>query len=130
MRAVWHIERLHPFLFHDAFADGVQHQPWIRGVQRRPNEEIVIFVALLPALRAKGMQFVFTDRHAYLAAAEFFSDLAMLDRIDWPILQRRDFRHDPDGPGKIDRYQAQALGYQHLPLHCVSGVLCYNDIVT
>ena len=57
-----------------------------RGIQQRRNEDIVIVVTSLYRLREQKIDFVFTDRHAYLRAAEFSSDLADLDRIDWGIL--------------------------------------------
>ena len=44
------------------------------GVERRKNEEIVVIVSSLPALKANGVRYLFTDRHAYLAAAAFYDD--------------------------------------------------------
>jgi hypothetical protein len=63
-----------------------------------------------------GVQFLFTDRHAYLAAAQFHDGFDDLNQIDWPILQARDFRRDVEDPGKIERYQAEALIHQHMPV--------------
>ena len=65
------------------------------GIRQRNNDEIVIMVSSLRTLRAENVPFLFTDRHAYLVAAQFYSDLAHLDQIDWDMLQRRDFSFDP-----------------------------------
>ena len=54
---------------------------------------------------------LFTNQHAYPVMAQYYNGLARLDQIDWAILQRRDFEHDPDDPGKKERYQAEALIY-------------------
>lgn len=97
------------------------------GVTKRPMEEIVILVSSLREVHKQGIAFVFSDRHAYLQAAEFYNNLARLDQIDWPRLQARDFRRDPDDPGKVERYQAEALIYQYLPLPAVLGIICYRD---
>jgi hypothetical protein len=97
------------------------------GVQKLPNDQIVIFVSSLHHVAAQGVQFVFTDQHAYPQMAEYFTDLAQLDRIDWPLLQSRDFKHDPDDPGKKERYQAEALIWQHVPLSALLGVCCNSD---
>ena len=70
------------------------------------------------------IQFVFSDRHAYLRAAEFSSDLADLNRIDWKILQGRDFRRDPNDFGKVERYQAEALIHRHMPIEALLGIIC------
>jgi hypothetical protein len=100
------------------------------GIRKRPVEEIVIFVSSLPTLREKGVPFLFTDRHASLTAAQFSADFAMLDRIDWAILRRRDFKRDPEDPGKFERYQAEALVYRQLPVKAMFGVACYTEVVS
>ena len=97
------------------------------GVTKRPMQEIAILVSSLREVHKQGITFVFSDRHAYLQAAEFYNDLDRLDQIDWPRLQARDFRRDPDDPGKVERYQAEALIYQHLPLAAILGIICYRD---
>jgi hypothetical protein len=86
-----------------------------------------MMVSSLHRLSEGGVQFLFTDRHAYLVAAQFYSDLERLDQIDWDMLQRRDFKNDPDDPSKKERYQAEALVYKHMPVDALSGFVCYND---
>ncbi len=97
------------------------------GIPKKRNEEIVILVSSLINLHEQGIPFLFTDRHAYLVAAEFFDDLANLDRIDWPLLQNRDFKRDPNDPEKVERYQAEALVYRHLPVNALIGMICYDE---
>jgi hypothetical protein len=99
------------------------------GVKHVPNQEIAILVSSLHRVKELGLRFVFTNQHAYLAAAEYFSELSDLDRIDWPLLQSRDFRHDPDDPGKKERYQAEALIWKHVPLDALLGICCHNETV-
>lgn len=43
------------------------------------------------------------------------------------MLQRRDFKRDPDDPAKFERYQAEALIHQHLPITGLLGIVCYTD---
>jgi len=100
------------------------------GVRQRPLDEIVIFVSSLPKLRAEGVPFLFTDRHANLATAQFSDDLAMLNWIDWERLRRRDFRRDAEDPAKVERYQAEALIHQHVPTNAMLGVVCYNSSIS
>ena len=99
------------------------------GIRQRNNDEIVIMVSSLRTLQADQIPFLFTDRHAYLVAAQFYSDLARLDQIDWDMLQRRDFSNSPDDPSKKERYQAEALIHKHLPVGALAGLVCYNDDV-
>lgn len=97
------------------------------GITKVPNQEIVIFVSSLHRLAELGHCFVFSDRHAYLLGANFYSDLGDLSAIDWTILQNRDFKRDPDNPEKIERYQAEALVHQHLPVEALIGAVCYTE---
>ena len=96
-------------------------------VHPRQNEEIVILVSSLHRLSEQGFPFVFTDRHAYLSSAQFFNDLTDLDKIPWPLLQKRDFRRNPENTEPFERYQAEALVYQHLPVHALLGIVCFTE---
>lgn len=99
------------------------------GIRKRESAEIVIMVAKLRDLKKRNVQFLFTDRHAYLVAAQFYSELGRLDQIDWAMLQRRDFRNDQEDPSKKEKYQAEALIYKYLPVNGLAGLVNYSDEV-
>jgi hypothetical protein len=99
------------------------------GIQRRRNDEIVILVSSVPHVLQLGHTLVFTDSHAYYLWANFFSDPADLDKIDWDLLQRRDFKRDDNDPAKMERYQAEALVHEHLPVSGLVGIVCYTQDV-
>jgi ssDNA thymidine ADP-ribosyltransferase, DarT len=81
-----------------------------------PMSEIAILVTSLPTLREQGVPFLFTERHEYLGAAQFFDYLAELSRNDWSSLRARDFASSADDLGKIEPYQAEALVHHHVPV--------------
>jgi ssDNA thymidine ADP-ribosyltransferase, DarT len=97
------------------------------GIQKYSNQDIIILVSSLPHLQQQNIPFLFTDSHAYHQYTNFYHDLADLDKIDWTILQQRDFKRDPDDPGKFERYQAEALIHQHCPISGLLGIICYTD---
>lgn len=97
------------------------------GIQRRTKEEIVILVSSLRKIDEMKLRWLFTDSHAYYEWADFYSDLDDLDKIDWPILQARDFKRDPDDPAKFERYQAEALVHRHVPVNALLGIVCYSE---
>jgi hypothetical protein len=97
------------------------------GIQQFPNSEIVIMASSLRGLADKGITAVFSDRHAYLHTAQFFQSLDDLDKIDWELLRRRDFKRDVDDPEKTDRYQAEALVHRHLPVEHLAGIVCHDE---
>jgi hypothetical protein len=98
------------------------------GMKQTPMPDIVILVSSLRTVAAQAGAFVFTDRHAYLWTAEFFNDLGSLQRVDWDLIRRRDFKRDPDDPGKVERYQAEALVHQHLPVKALAGLACQSAV--
>jgi len=97
------------------------------GIRQFRNHEIVIIVSSLRGLLERGVVAIFSDRHAYLQTAQFFSCLDDLDKIDWEILQRRDFKRDVDDPEKTDRYQAEALVHRYLPIDSLAGIVCFSE---
>lgn len=98
-------------------------------VPKRRNEDICILVSSLHRVSAMGLRFVFTDRHAYTPLARYFNDTVQLTEIDWSLLQARNFKRNPDDPEQIERYQAEALVYEHLSIEALLGVVCYTDAV-
>jgi hypothetical protein len=97
-----------------------------RGIRQRDNDEIVIVVSSVPQLVRDHRKFLIADRHALLAATRFSADPRHLDRIDWTILQNRDFRRDNDDLGKVERYEAECLVHEVLPIASLRGFACCN----
>jgi hypothetical protein len=97
------------------------------GVAKHPKQDILILVAGLRRVAALGLTWLFTDSHANNPLVNCYRDLADLDRVDWQILQARDFKRDSDDPAKFGRYQAEALIHRHCPLQGLSGIVCYDE---
>lgn len=94
-----------------------------QGTPHTPASDIAIFVSSVRTLDAKGLAYVLTDRHAYLAAASFSMDATGLDKVDWRSLHAHDFKRSEDDPGKVERYQAEALVHRHLPVDALAGIV-------
>lgn len=97
------------------------------SVTRRKNSDIIIMVSSLHHLSGLGIPFIYTNQHAYPVTAEYYDSLTDLGNIDWELLQSKDFRHDPEDPGKKERYQAEALIHRHLPLSGLIGMVTYDE---
>ncbi len=80
------------------------------------NDDIVVLVSSLHKVYELGIPFVFTDQHAFRRTASYFTQLQDLEKIDWALLNRKNFKYDADDPAKTDRYQAEALIWKHLPI--------------
>lgn len=96
------------------------------GLTRVPNRDIIILVSSLHKIHKLGLNYAFTSGHAYPVYADYYNDLNDLNKIDWALLQNRDFKTDPDDPAKKERYQAEALVHRHLPVEALHGIACYD----
>ena len=95
------------------------------NVPKVANEDIIILVASLNSLKNNSsVNFVFTNMQALMACADFYSDLQHLNSIDWGILQNCNFTRV-----NMERYQAEALIHQHLPIEQLEAILCYSETV-
>jgi hypothetical protein len=99
------------------------------GVRQVPQQDIVYLVSSVQLLGSRGIRFVFTDRHAYVATARYSADVEDLGRLDWELINGRDFKRDPDHPDKFERREAELLVHRHLPVGALEGIACYNGAV-
>ena len=97
------------------------------GMTRRTPQELVFFVASLRTLDRCGIPFVFSDRHAFMQWAKFWTSLDHLDNLPWTYWQERDFKQDPDHPEKKERYQAEALVHRHLRSEYIDAIVCGDE---
>lgn len=98
----------------------------LSGVEKHAFDDLAIIVSSIERLQQTRTPFIFTNAHAYMAEADYFTDPADLDRIDWDLLRRRDFKKNPEDPGKLGRYQAECLVRFHVPPTALLGVGCYD----
>ena len=85
-------------------------------------------VSSLHRVQTTGNTFCIHESTRLSGCAEFFSDLSDTGPASIGLLlQSRNFKHDPDDPGKKERYQAEALIWKHLPINALLGVCCYNQ---
>lgn len=94
------------------------------GMTRRIPSELVFLVASLRSLQAHGVRFVFTDRHAFMFLAKFWTSIGDVEHLAWTHWRRRDFSRDPEDPEKTERYQAEALVHRHLPVDHIDAIVC------
>jgi len=100
------------------------------GVHQKPQRDIVYLVSTVERVHGAGLPFVFTDRHAYVANATYFSNPSDLTRLDWALIRGRDFRRDPNRPDKMDLRAAEFLVHQQFPVEALAGVACFDDAQT
>ena len=94
------------------------------NVPQKQNSDIAIMVTSLHKLVRDEVEFMYTDRHAYLQTANFYESVDHLGELAWDLWRTSDFKYDAENPDKIDHYQAEALIHQELPLDSLMGIGC------
>ncbi len=117
-----------PFYFAQKSVMMLNIKTGYNGVARRRNGEIVVLVSSLHKLREVGTRFVFTNGHAVLRETDYFEEMSDLHRIDWNLLKSGDFSRDPEDPGKMGRYQAEALAHLKIPAEALIGIACHDTL--
>lgn len=91
------------------------------------QQPIIHLVSNTEGIKATNRPWAFTDRHAELAYANYFDDLAFLDRIDWGVMPLQYWGGDAD---RRERRQAEFLVHDWFPWSCVETIGVYNaDLV-
>ncbi len=91
-----------------------------------PQEEIIYLVSTFGKLDELGVQYLYTDRHAQLEYAKFFSSSKDLDKLNWNIIKSEEWGRQY-GPDRKEIKQAECLVYKHLPVKAIIGIGCFNE---
>lgn len=96
------------------------------------HRDLVYFVSDVATVVAEGLPFVFTDRNAAKAVADFSDDLADLgdlssprpscDFVDWSIMNSTYWNNVPAYPDRQERRMAEFLVHEQFPLDAVLRV--------
>ena len=129
-RARRYAERLHPVLLHAVFHDAVEYQHWVTmGFRRCQTKRLLSWSRPSGNSRPWIFDLSLPTNMRILAWLSISPVLEDLGRIDWTILQNRDFKRDNNDLGKTDRYQAEALVWKHLPVEGILGICCCTEAV-
>ncbi len=99
-------------------------------VNRHRQNEIIFFVSKPKLIKESGQSFVFTDRHAILALANFSNNLCDLDKyLDMSVIKGQWWNNTPENPDRKERKQAEFLVYKKVNLAWCAGIVTLNDMV-
>lgn len=93
-----------------------------------PQEDIVYLVSSFDALQANGCSFVFTDRHAKLAYANFYNSSADIDKLNWDIIKTEEWGRQ-FGANRKEVKQSECLIHQYVPISAIMGIAVMNETV-
>lgn len=89
------------------------------GVQRRPQYDIVFVVSSFEKIQSSGLEFVFTDRNAKKAIANYYNQVVDFNKIDWAAVKSKVWENTIDYLDRKELKQAEFLARNHVPAHCI-----------
>ena len=95
-------------------------------VIRTEQEEIVYIASSFEELEKCGCDFVFTDRHAKLDYANFFTNPSDVDKLDWDVIKGSKWARKY-GSDRMEIKQAECLVHNHVPVEAVLGIAVMNS---
>jgi hypothetical protein len=103
----------------------VIHMGNVEGYTEGQNP-IVHLVVYIEDIVERGIPFVFTDGHAEMEVSSQFTDLADLQRIDWPLMNSHFWNDINEYPNRKQRRQAEFLVHQICPWDLVTEIGVLN----
>ena len=90
---------------------------------------VLHLVTTVEAIEESGLVFTFTDGHAVMAYADFYSDLEDLENIDWIVMKSRSWYDTSDAPNRKFKRQAEFLVYDSFPWELIQEIGVINQAV-
>ena len=98
-----------------------------KGVEKRPQEDIVFIVCNFNGVKEKNLEFVFTDRNAKIALAKYYNKEADFDKINWEVVKSKDWEDKPDDFERKDLKQAEFLIRNQVPVECIEMLVVKTE---
>lgn len=93
------------------------------GVEKRPQADIVFIVCKYETIKTAELPFVFTDKNAKIAVANFYENEVDFDKLDWGSIRAHNWASDESNLARRDLKQAEFLIHQHVPVDCIHALV-------
>ena len=105
------------------------HKGNVPNYQEGQNS-VIYLVADINIIETEGLDFVFTDGHAAMAYADFYTDLEALGHvIDWDLMELKFWFNTEDDPNRSCRRQAEFLVHQFFHWHLIQEIGVINTTI-
>ena len=98
-----------------------------RGIELRPQRDIVYILCSLDGIEAAGCEYIFSDGHAKVEISRHFNDKDDLDKVDWSIVSERYWSPTEEDMDRQRRKQAEFMVREHVPVSCIEKIVVYDQ---
>lgn len=94
------------------------------------QNSVIYLVTDINTIEAEGLDFVFTDGHAAMFYADFYTDLeALAHVIDWELMESKVWFDTEDDPNRKCKRQAEFLVHQFFPWYLIQKIGVINTTI-
>ncbi len=97
------------------------------GVQQFPQREIIYLCCKLEDMIQSEIVYFFTDGQANNSFSKHYNNLDDLDKVDWSVVYKKDWRHTDEDFDRMRRKQAEFLVKSHIPAKCISRIVVFDE---
>lgn len=90
------------------------------------QEPLIYFISTAQAVKAAGLEFVFSDGHGLARFTDWFTDLVRLDAVDWTMVNQRYWADKLEDMDRQRRKQAEFLVYECCPWELIREIVVVN----
>ena len=98
-----------------------------KEVVKRPQEDIVYLILSFANVKKHQLEFVFTDRNARIATANFYNNEKDFDQLDWEIIKSKIWEDTEDNRQRKDLKQAEFLIRDYIPVSCIESLVVKTE---
>lgn len=99
----------------------------LKGVIQRPQKDIVYIVLDIETVKKSNLPFVFSDRNAKIAVANFYNELQSLSKLNWTYIKSKIWKNDNDHLSRQDLKQAEFMIREHVPVDCIYALVVKTE---
>ena len=116
-----------PFYFagHSPMLYLIQHG--YAGVTQRSQEDIVFIAVSFQKVKDYQLEFVFSDRNAKISLANFYNDETGFEKLNWDVIQNRDWANTEEDFERKDLKQAEFLIRSFVPVKCIAYLIVKTE---
>ena len=93
------------------------------NVVRRSQIDIVYIVIDFKSVVNNGLDYVFTDRNAKIAVANYYESEHDFNKLNWNTIKSKNWKNTEDDYEKEDLKQAEFLIRNHIPISCIHALV-------
>ena len=93
------------------------------GVGQKPQNDLVFILCKYETVKEECLPFVFTDKNAKIALANFYENESDFDKLNWESIYTRNWASDEINLARKELKQAEFLIHQHVPVTCIHALV-------